>query len=140
MSGDVGLSVGAFAARDAVAVASALAAAGDSAVVGLAGALAATGSPSELLAGPQFGDLLAQIRNLWPNALVLVDMPPVSLTDEALLIGPRVDAILLVVSEGMTERKLVVQALATLSEFTLAGVVVNRSSDSHTVEYSRYTA
>ena len=106
----------------------------------VAGALTATGSPSELLAGPQFGDLLAQIRNNWPNALVLVDMPPVSLTDEALLIGPRVDAILLVVSEGMTERKLVVQALATLSEFTLAGVVVNRSSDSHTVEYSRYTA
>jgi protein-tyrosine kinase len=106
----------------------------------VAGALEATDSPSELLAGPQFSDLLAQIRNSWPNALVLVDMPPVSLTDEALLIGPRVDAILLVVSEGMTERKLVVQALATLSEFTLAGVVVNRSSDSHTVEYSRYTA
>jgi hypothetical protein len=36
---------------------------------------------------------------------------PSVLTDEALLIGPRVDAILLVVSEGMTERKLVVQAL-----------------------------
>lgn len=106
----------------------------------VAGALAPTDSPSELLAGPQFRDLLAQVRGSWPNALVLVDMPPVNLTDEALLIGPRVDAILLVVSEGMTERKLVVQALATLSEFTLAGVVVNRSSDSHTVEYSRYTA
>ena len=40
--------------------------------------------------------------------LVLVDMPPVNLTDEALLIGPCVDAFLMVVSEGMTERKLVV--------------------------------
>jgi capsular exopolysaccharide synthesis family protein len=106
----------------------------------VAGALEATDSASELLAGPQFSNLLAQIRNSWPNALVLVDMPPVSLTDEALLIGPHVDAILLVVSEGMTERKLVAQALASLSEFTVAGVVVNRSTDSHTVEYSRYTA
>jgi Mrp family chromosome partitioning ATPase len=69
-----------------------------------------------------------------------VDLPPINVTDEALLVGPRVDAFLMVVSEGKTERKNLAQALSTLGEFTIAGVVLNRSSDSHTIEYSYYSA
>jgi capsular exopolysaccharide synthesis family protein len=106
----------------------------------VAGALSPAESASELLAGPRFGDLLAHIRLRAPNACVLLDLPPVILTDEALLVGPRVDAFLVVVSEGKTERKQLAQTLSTLSEFTIAGVVVNRSSESHTYEYSRYSA
>jgi Mrp family chromosome partitioning ATPase len=71
---------------------------------------------------------------------VLVDLPPINVTDEALLVAPRVDAFLMVVSEGKTERKNLAQALHTLSEFTIAGVVLNRSSDSHTIEYTHYSA
>jgi hypothetical protein len=46
----------------------------------------------------------------------------------------------MVVSEGMTERTNLAQALHTLAEFTVAGVVLNRSSDSHGVEYTHYPA
>lgn len=106
----------------------------------VAGALSPAESASELLAGPRFGDLLAHIRLRSPNACILFDLPPVVLTDEALLVAPRVDAFLIVVSEGRTERKQLAQTLSTLSEFTLAGVVVNRSSESHTFEYSQYSA
>ena len=106
----------------------------------VAGALAPAESASELLAGPRFSDLLAHIRLRSPNAWCCSTCPPVNLTDEALLVGPRVDAFLLVVSEGKTERKHLAQALSTLAEFTVAGVVVNRSSDSHTIEYSHYSA
>jgi capsular exopolysaccharide synthesis family protein len=108
----------------------------------VAGSLAPAENASELLAGPRFGDLLAHIRLRSPNAFVLIDLPPVNLTDEALLIGPRVDAFLVVVAEGKTERKQLAQTLSALGEFTVAGVVVNRSSDSHTFEYtySQYTA
>jgi capsular exopolysaccharide synthesis family protein len=108
----------------------------------VAGALLPADNPSELLAGPRFSDLLAHIRLRSPNACVLLDLPPVNLTDEALLVGPRVDAFLIVVSEGRTERKQLAQTLSSLSEFTVAGVVVNRSSDSHTFEYtySQYSA
>jgi protein-tyrosine kinase len=106
----------------------------------VAGALSPAEAASELLAGPRFSDLLAHIRLRSPNACVLLDLPPVILTDEALLVGPRVDAFLIVVSEGKTERKQLAQTLSTLSEFTIAGVVVNRSSESHTFEYSQYSA
>jgi capsular exopolysaccharide synthesis family protein len=106
----------------------------------VAGALGPTDSASEMLAGPRFSDLLAHIRLRSPDAFVLVDAPPVTLTDEALLIGPRVDGFLVVVSEGKTERKDLSQTLATLGEFTVAGVVINRSSDGQTTGYGQYSA
>lgn len=106
----------------------------------VAGAPYAVDGASEMLAGPRFSELLAHIRLRSPDALVLLDLPPVNVTDEALLVGPRVDAFLVVVSEGKTERKQLAQTLSSLAEFTIAGVVVNRSSDSHTFEYSQYSA
>lgn len=106
----------------------------------VAGALGPTEGASEMLAGPRFSDLLAHIRLRSPDAFVLVDSPPVTLTDEALLIGPRVDGFLVVVSEGKTERKDLSQTLATLGEFTVAGVVINRSSDGQTTGYGQYSA
>ena len=106
----------------------------------IAGALVPEDNASELLAGPRLSELLAHIRLRSPNACVLVDLPPINVTDEALLVGPRMDAFLMVVSEGKTERKNLVQALHTLSEFTIAGVVLNKSSDSHTIEYTHYSA
>ena len=62
------------------------------------------------------------------------------MTDESLLVGPRVDAFLVVVSEGRTQRTELAQTLTTLGEFTVAGVVINRSSDSKTVGYEQYSA
>ena len=56
------------------------------------------------------------------------------------LMLPRVDAFLMVVSEGKTERSQLAKALSTLSEFTIAGVVVNKSSESQTAGYEHYTA
>lgn len=106
----------------------------------VAGALGPNDGASELLAGPRFSDLLAHIRLRSPDAFVVVDLPPVTMTDEALLVGPRVDAFLIVVSEGKTERKNLKQTIATLGEFTIAGIIVNRSSDSHTAGYEYYPA
>jgi capsular exopolysaccharide synthesis family protein len=106
----------------------------------VAGALAPTESPSELLAGPRFSELLSHIRLRSPDAAVIVDLPPVNVTDEALLVGPRIDAFLVVVSEGKTERTQLARTLSALSEFTVAGVVVNQSSESHTMAYDQYAA
>jgi protein-tyrosine kinase len=106
----------------------------------VAGALLPAGNASELLAGSRFSELLSHIRLRSPDAIVIVDLPPVNVTDEALLVAPRIDAFLIVVSEGKTERTHLAQTIATLSEFTVAGVVINNSSESHTVGYEHYQA
>ena len=95
---------------------------------------------SELLMGPRLEALLAHIRARSPDAIVIMDLPPVNVTDEALVVAPRLDAVLLVVSEGITPRDDLSRALSALSDFPIAGVIVNRSSEHHADYYDRYTA
>jgi protein-tyrosine kinase len=95
----------------------------------IAGSTSTTGFASELLAGRRLEDLIDYIKGVADNPIVLIDLPPVLLTDEALLVAPRVDATLLVVSEGKTRRDSLVRAKALLADFTSAGVILNRSSE-----------
>jgi len=106
----------------------------------VAGARQKMDGASELLAGPRFESLLGHIRARSPDAIVIMDLPPVNVTDEALVVAPRVDAILVVVSEGSTQRDDLARALSALSDFPVVGVVVNRSSEYHADYYDRYTA
>jgi capsular exopolysaccharide synthesis family protein len=95
----------------------------------IAGSTSTTGFASELLSGRRLEDLVDYIKSIADNPIVLIDLPPVLLTDEALLVAPRVDATLLVVSEGRTRRDCLVRAKALLAEFPSAGVILNRSSE-----------
>jgi capsular exopolysaccharide synthesis family protein len=95
----------------------------------LAGSLSTTDTASELLGSGRLEALLAYINSLCPNALILLDLPPLLVTDEALLVAPRVDATLLVVAEGRTRRDSLARAVALLAEFKCIGVVLNRASE-----------
>lgn len=100
-----------------------------------------TGTPhaSELLATNHLEQLLAYIRSVSANPLILIDLPPVVITDDALVVIPRVDATVLVVSEGTTKREGLERAVALLASSRVAGVVLNRTSESIGSEYYRTT-
>lgn len=106
----------------------------------VAGAANSTEHASEMLAGRRLEELFAHIRQRSPAAIILVDLPPVNRTDEALVVAPRLDGFLVVVAEGGTERKDLSRALSVLSEFQIAGVVVNRSSEFVAAKYDQYSA
>lgn len=95
----------------------------------VAGNTTATEQASELLAGHRLEELLDYVSSVSANAVVFIDLPPVLVTDEALLVAPRVDTTLLVVSEGKTRRDSLLKARQLLAEFPFAGVVLNRSSE-----------
>ncbi len=71
----------------------------------VAGNRNSVGGASEMLAGTRLEELLSHIRLRSPDAVVLIDLPPVNTTDEALVVAPRVDSVLIVVSEGKTQRQ-----------------------------------
>lgn len=104
----------------------------------VAGARATVEGASEMLAGPRLDSLLAHIHMRSPDALLIIDLPPVNVTDEALVVAPRVDALLVVTREGQTQRRDLERTLSTLSEYTIAGVIVNQSSDHHVTQYDTY--
>jgi Mrp family chromosome partitioning ATPase len=96
----------------------------------LAGAAAGTDQASELLASSRFEELLDYASSIAHAPIVLIDLPPVLVTDEALLVAPRVDATLLVVTEGRTRRDSLARAKELLVDFIVAGVVLNHASES----------
>ena len=95
----------------------------------LAGSVSSTAGASELLGSGRLEALLSYINSLCANAIILLDLPPVLVTDEALLVAPRVDATLLVVAEGRTRRDSLARAVSLLAEFKCIGVVLNHATE-----------
>jgi capsular exopolysaccharide synthesis family protein len=95
----------------------------------IASSVTATQAASEMVASSRFDELLAYISSIAANPIIIIDLPPVLVTDEALLIAPKVDATALVVAEGRTRRDNLMRAKQLLADFTFAGVILNRSSE-----------
>jgi Mrp family chromosome partitioning ATPase len=91
------------------------------------GSTTPTDQASELLASSRFDDLIRIVKQGTVEPIVIIDLPPVLLTDDALVVAPKVDAILVVASEGLTSNSGFTKALDLLSEFRIAGVVLNRT-------------
>ncbi len=104
----------------------------------VAGATEPVQSASELLATLRLDELLLSIRNRSADALILIDLPPIMSTDEALVVAPRVDAMFIVASEGRTRRDSLARAIDLLSDYPVAGIISNRSSESMGADYYAY--
>ena len=102
----------------------------------LAGTLTPTDLSSELLASGRTEALFEYIRKVAVEPLILVDLPPILSTDDALVVAPKIDAMLLVVSERKTRRDGAAKALELLSDFNLAGIILNRSRGTVTDYYA----
>jgi len=104
----------------------------------LAGSHDSVRNASELLASPRLDELLAYIRRRAPEAVILIDLPPIISTDEALVVAPRVDAMFMVVCQGKTRREGLARAINLLGDFTLAGMILNRSTEALGGDYYSY--
>jgi Mrp family chromosome partitioning ATPase len=83
---------------------------------------------SEMLASTRMLELQRVIAAEMPRHIVIFDMPPLT-SDDVLTFAPRVDAVLLVVAEGRTERASLLKAKELIAEMNLLGVVLNCSSE-----------
>jgi capsular exopolysaccharide synthesis family protein len=90
---------------------------------------------SELLSSERLPQLIDYVFTVDPKAVLLLDMPPLLVADDALAVAPRVDAILLVATEGKTKRTDLAGAIELVQQFGLAGVILNRSGESVTRYY-----
>jgi protein-tyrosine kinase len=90
---------------------------------------------SETLASPNTRRLLDELRDRDPGRLLVVDLPPVLLSDDALMVAPLLDAFILVVDERRTRREDVVRVLELLGNSRIIGTVLNRSSESERRAY-----
>lgn len=95
----------------------------------IAGNITPTNHASELLASARFDEMLAYVRRGAVDPLIIIDLPPVLVTDDALVIAPKISAFLVVTSEGTTDRADFVKAMGMLGEFPIAGIALNRAAE-----------
>jgi Mrp family chromosome partitioning ATPase len=84
---------------------------------------------SDLLSGPRMKELKEWIELQSDRSIVIFDMPPVLVGDDVLAFSTQVDAILLVVTQGKTDRASLEKAVQLLGETNLLGVVLNKCTE-----------
>ena len=90
---------------------------------------------SEALARATTKKLLQDLKDRDPGRILIVDLPPVLLSDDALTLAPHLDAVVLVVAEGCTQREDVARVLELLGNTRVIGTVLNRSTESEMRAY-----
>lgn len=82
---------------------------------------------AEMLASRKVKGLVEDLRAKYESRIVIFDLPPVLNTDDALVILPHIDCILLVVANGMSTQAEIEETLHHLPKEKLLGVVLNKA-------------
>jgi Mrp family chromosome partitioning ATPase len=97
-------------------------------------------NPAEILAGPFFGQLVAEAARLFDR--VVIDSAPILAVSDTLLMMPHVQTVCIVVRSGKTPRAAVRRAISLLTSAGIrpAGLVLNRLRRGRGVGYYYYYA
>ena len=94
-------------------------------------------NPLDLMQSGRLPELLDRLGNFFD--WIVIDTPPVIPVADTTFWMKLADGVLVVIREGVSEKKLVQRAVETLDRSTLLGLVVNScSSGEHQYYYSRY--
>ena len=88
---------------------------------------AADARGSELLGSKKMVNLIDDLRGRPDLGCVIVDMPPVLLGDDVILLSPYLDVVLLVVDDGRTRGDELNRSLELLDRVKVVGTVLNRA-------------
>jgi protein-tyrosine kinase len=89
---------------------------------------AVKGHSASLVTGDMFDSLVAAMRALPDDVLVICDLPPTFANDDAKLICERLDGYILVAEDGVTARKAVSAAMKFMEPSKLLGSILNRAA------------
>lgn len=91
---------------------------------------------SETLSSPKMAGLVGELKNRYADRIVLYDLPPLLVTDDALVFLRLVDACLVVFEEGGTKRADIERALELLRDVNVIGTVLNKARQTTTRHYT----
>ena len=82
---------------------------------------------AETLSSKKVADLITELRDRYDSRIVIFDCPPVLNSDDAMVLLPQVDCILLVIANGMSTQSEIEETLHHLPKDNLLGVVLNKA-------------
>ena len=84
-------------------------------------------NPAETLSSKKVANLIQDLRSRYDSRIVIFDSPPVLNSDDAMILLPQVDCILLVVGNGKSTQSEIEETMHHLPKNNLLGVVLNRA-------------
>lgn len=92
---------------------------------------------SEMLGSQKMMNLVQELKTRYPSRIIVFDLPPVLSAADALAFSPYVDAAILVVEEGGSDREQVQRAAEMLGTTRLIGTVLNKSRQAESASQTR---
>lgn len=84
---------------------------------------------SEALGAPRLIQLVEELKQRYPNRIVIFDLPPLLESDDAIAFAPYVDAVLMVVEEGRTTPEELERCAELLNGKPVLGSVLNKGGN-----------
>ena len=82
---------------------------------------------SETLSSSSIQKLIIELKERYESRIVIFDSPPLLNADDAMVLLPQVDCVLLVVGNGQNTESEIAEAMRLLTKSNILGVVVNRA-------------
>jgi protein-tyrosine kinase len=86
-------------------------------------------SPSETLASEKMQTLVRELGSRYRDRIVLFDLSPMLVGDDVISFLPYVDAVLVVVGEGVTHKNDLKRVFELIGETPVVGTILNRSRE-----------
>ena len=90
---------------------------------------------SETLSSKKIADLIKDLRKRYESRIVIFDLPPLLVTDDAIALLPQIDCVLMVVANGMSTKREIEDSLRLLPAANLIGVMLNKAEIEPTSYY-----
>ena len=82
---------------------------------------------AEMLNSPKMAELVKEMKSRYHSRVIIFDLPPVLTSADALAFTPYVDAALLVIEEGQTQKQDIERAVELLGNTNIVGTVLNKA-------------
>lgn len=84
---------------------------------------------SELISSGKMDQLVKDIASRYDSRIVIFDIPPLFVSDDALLFMSYVDGVLFVIEDGKTTKEELKESMSILEQTNLLGLVLNKTTD-----------
>lgn len=86
-------------------------------------------NPVELISAQRMKDLMEQLRAEYPDSFIIIDTSPLLLFAEGRILSAMVDGVLFVLMAGGASKQLIAEALESIKEAEVLGLVCNKATE-----------
>lgn len=90
---------------------------------------------SEMLASSKISNLIRELKGRYASRIVVIDLPPMLNSDDAMVVLQQVDCALMVVGNGLVNEADINESMRLLAKTNLLGIVINKAEDVQVRDY-----